>query len=164
MSALLGCRARTQISALGGKSSCRDPSPSLSLHMAASAAKLRTRALNPALSCDYRDERWALSPFSNTHVTLLLLQPAGKPVFYTTSPVPARDQSRTRCLGSSRCPAHFSHTGSPSDSSPWYCNYLPGDKSLRRGSSGGEKQQKLPKGSQGKKKRQSSCRCPSHHN
>lgn len=93
-----------------------------------------------------------VSPSCNKHAAFLLLQPEGKPAFYTASPVPERDQSWARCLAGSRCPAHFSHTGPPSDSSPWYRDCLPDEQSPRAGSSGGERQQKLPKGSKVKKR------------
>lgn len=43
------------------QASLSQQAPCCSLHLAASTAKLKTRALNPVLSSDYRDKRWALS-------------------------------------------------------------------------------------------------------
>lgn len=69
--------------------------PCCSLLLAADTARLQTKATNPVLCSDYRDKRWALSLSCNTNVTLTLL-PSAKRVFYTSSPMSAREQSWTQ--------------------------------------------------------------------
>lgn len=131
---LPSCRTHAQSSAFGHKSSCRDPDPSQCHAAPSNTAKLQTRAMNSVLSIDHRDKRWVLSPSCNTPVTLQLLQSAGEPVFYTTSLIPGHSVwqvADVQLTSVTQVP--------PTDSSVWYCDFLPGEKSSHTWSSGGEK-------------------------
>lgn len=145
MGAQVGAACRrtcTQSSGLGSKAAAGitllQTAPHCSLLLAAGTARLQTRATDPVLSSDYRDKRWALSVPCNTNGTIILLRSAEWGVLHNL-PCVCEGTGLGTASGRLQMPVHFSHTGPPSDSSLWYGDCLPGDKSPCTGSSGGER-------------------------
>lgn len=126
----------------GEQSGCRDNPIADSTTLLPPPGRWHCQAANqshgPVLSSDYRDKRWALSLPCNTNMTIMLLQSAEWGVLHNL-PCICEGTGLGTVSGRLQMPVHFSHTGPPSDSSLWYGDCLPGDKSPCTGSSGGER-------------------------